>query len=160
MNPTDMLNASHEMVIQAVDGLPESEWEVPGACGEWSVKEIIAHLASYEHLLVEALTAFPTEVPAAYLRALKQPATFNATEVEARRYQTAQQIMDESHETQLQTTSLLAKIPAEMVEQKGTIPWYNKDACLSDLISSICTHTRNHCLQITQFRHKVREIEG
>jgi uncharacterized damage-inducible protein DinB len=160
MNPTDILNTSHQMVIQAVDGLPESEWEIPGACGEWSVKEVLAHLASYEHLLVEALIAFPTDEPTAYVRALKQPATFNASEVEARRYQTAQQIMDEYHEMQLQTTSLLANIPAEMVEQKGTIPWYNKDACLSDLISSVCAHTGEHCLQITQFRQKVKEIEG
>jgi hypothetical protein len=37
---------------------PEMAWETPGACGVWSVKDIIAHLASYERVLVDILTTF------------------------------------------------------------------------------------------------------
>jgi hypothetical protein len=42
--------------MQDIDALPENVWEIPCACGIWSVKDIIAHLASYEQVLVDILT--------------------------------------------------------------------------------------------------------
>ena len=50
MNAAEVLDNSHLMIIQAVDHLPELEWDIPNACGVWSVKDIIAHLTSYEHV--------------------------------------------------------------------------------------------------------------
>ncbi len=47
MNAVDILKYGHLTVIQTIDGFPESAWDTPGACGTWSVKDIIAHLASY-----------------------------------------------------------------------------------------------------------------
>ena len=54
MNTSDLLEKGHLMVIQVVDGLPELQWDVPGVCGEWSVKDIVAHLASYERVILDA----------------------------------------------------------------------------------------------------------
>jgi hypothetical protein len=53
MNAVDILKYGQLTVLRTLDGLPESAWETPGACGVWSVKEIIAHLASYEQVLVD-----------------------------------------------------------------------------------------------------------
>ena len=58
MNAVDILKYGQQMVLQAIDGFPETAWETPGACGVWSVKDIIAHLASYERVLVDILTTF------------------------------------------------------------------------------------------------------
>jgi hypothetical protein len=44
MNATDILKYGQVTALQAINGLPESAWETPGACGVWSVKDIIAHL--------------------------------------------------------------------------------------------------------------------
>ncbi|MGQ9887993.1 MAG: maleylpyruvate isomerase N-terminal domain-containing protein [Aggregatilineales bacterium] len=48
VNANDILKYGHLTVLQAVDGLPPADWETPGVCGVWSVKDIVAHLASYE----------------------------------------------------------------------------------------------------------------
>ena len=155
MNATELLDNSHMMIIQALDNLPESEWDTPHVCGEWSIKELVAHLASYEHALVDALNTFLGHEPTPYLlKSLQNGAAFNTQEVEKRRYDTAQHVLDEYNDTQVQTTSLLAQIPAEKVLQAGTMPWYHKDHCLNDLITIVYNHTCEHCGQITAFREK------
>ncbi|NJL58174.1 hypothetical protein HC928_25955 [bacterium] len=55
MNILDILKSGHQTVLKAVEELPQAIWEQPGACGEWSVKDIVAHLASFEVTLVDIL---------------------------------------------------------------------------------------------------------
>jgi hypothetical protein len=45
-------------VLQAIDAFPEMAWETSVACGVWSVKDVIAHLAFYEPVLVDIMTTF------------------------------------------------------------------------------------------------------
>ena len=153
MNTATLLENSNLRVIQAVDNLPETAWEIPGACGEWSVKDVIAHLASYEHLIVDVLATFTGSEPTPYvLRWIQQQAEFNATEVKERRYHTAQQIEDEYQDMQVQATSLLKEIPEESVQQKGTLPWYKPEYCLANFINLMAGHIQEHCNQIALFR--------
>ena len=58
MNAVDILKYGQQTVLQTIDGFPNSAWETPGACGVWSVKDIIAHLTSYEHVLIDVLSPF------------------------------------------------------------------------------------------------------
>lgn len=153
MNTSDMLQNSNLMVIQAVDGVPETNWDIPGACGEWSVKDIIAHLTSYEQVVLDVLNIFQQGEPTPYvLHWVNQPDAFNAAEVEKRKYLPAQQVIDEYQNLQVQATSLLMQIPAEKIQQSGTMPWYRKECCLADFIDLIYSHTREHCIQIALFR--------
>jgi hypothetical protein len=57
MNAADILKYGHLTALKAIDGLPDNAWEMGGACGIWSIKDIIAHLASYELVLVDILTS-------------------------------------------------------------------------------------------------------
>ena len=56
MNAIDILKYGQQTVLHTIDEFPDSAWETPGACGVWSVKDIIAHLASYEQVLIDILT--------------------------------------------------------------------------------------------------------
>lgn len=155
MDTSTLLENSNLMVIRAVENLNEAAWDIPGACGSWSVKDIIAHLASYEHIIVDILQTLQEqrEQPTPYvLRWINQPAEFNAAEVKARRYQTAQQIEDEYQDRQVQASSLLKELPAEMIHRQGTMPWYKPDCCLADFIALMSQHIQEHCGQIALFR--------
>ena len=55
MNAIDILKYGHQTVLQTLNGFPTTAWDTTGTCGEWSVKDIIAHLASYELVLVDIL---------------------------------------------------------------------------------------------------------
>lgn len=155
---TEILENSHQLVIRTLEDLPEEEWDLPGACGEWSVKEVLAHLTSYEHLLVDIFKTFQGEEPSSYLRETASAFdTFNEREVGKRKYETAQQVLMEYQDLQVQSTSLLTQIPEEAVERKGTMPWYRPELSLSDLINGLAAHTRTHCEQIAQFRERRRQ---
>ncbi len=159
MNAAEQLENNHLLVIQSVDNLPELDWDVPNVHGTWSVKDIIAHLTSYEHILTDVFRTFLEESPdTPYLsKFIKQNSDFNATEVETRKYSTAQQVIDEYEEAQVDSTALLARIPADIADKAGTMPWYGPERSLNDLIISFSTHIREHCEQIAAFREREKQ---
>jgi uncharacterized damage-inducible protein DinB len=158
MNIAALLEQSHMQVLQTVEDFPEDQWDTPGACGDWSVKDTIAHLTSYEHLLIDLLNALMNDTPTPYLDKFvnSQRDEFNTSEVAARQYYPAQQVIDEYNETQLQSSDLLAKLPLEKMTLKGTIPW-REERTLADMVNILYTHTNDHCTQIKAFREKEHE---
>ncbi len=158
MNVTEMLDASHILVFQVLDDLPETGWDVPGVCGDWSVKDVIAHLSSYENVLIDALKTLSGTEPTASLHSYIDDATaFSSSEVEARKYDTAQHVEDEYQDLQLQSSALLAGISPAVVMRAGTLSWTGTDQTLAEFIQTMCEHTRKHCEQIADFckSHKV-----
>jgi uncharacterized protein (TIGR03083 family) len=154
MNTVDILKYGHQTVLRTLEGLPESDWETGGVCGVWSVKDIIAHLASYEHWLVEVLSGFLEGGPTPTMdKMAQQPEQFNDAEVELRRSKSAAAVLAEYKETQAQTMALAARIPAETFRQNGTLPWYGAEYDLDDfIVYTFYGHKREHCAQIAVFR--------
>jgi hypothetical protein len=159
MNATDVLKYGQLTVMQAIDGFPETAWETPGACGAWSVKDIIAHLASYERVLVDILPPFTgggsTPVLNSYVELGGQ---FNESEVSRRRAKAIQDILAEFNDMHIQVMSLLVNIPSETLRQSGTLPWYGREYALDDvLVYMYYGHKREHSAQIAAFRDRLRE---
>src|SRR5437588_7030712 len=161
MNATDILKYGQLTVLQTIDGFPETAWETPGACGVWSVKDIIAHLASYEQVLIDILTACmgggPTPVLNSYL---EQGDQFNDIEVSRRQAKTIQDVLAEFNDTHTQVMSLIVKIPSETLRQTGTLPWYGMDYSLDDvLVYMYYGHKREHSAQIAAFRDRLDRLQ-
>jgi hypothetical protein len=155
MRTVDVLDKGHLMVMQTIDDLPEVRWDEPGVCGNWSVKEIIAHLTSYELLLIEAFKTFSGAKPdSSLLNFAQDNQRFHAAEVAKRRYATAQQIADEYNDVQVQAISLLAQVAPEKVTQKGIVPWFGPELALSEVVDQLCAHTCEHCEHIKNFRER------
>jgi DinB superfamily len=157
MNATDILKYGQPTVLQTIDGFPESAWETPGACGVWSVKDIIAHLASYEQVLVDILTTFTNGGPTPTLNTyIELGGQFNDSEVSRRKEKTMQEVLAELNDAYAQTMSLIVKIPPETLRQAGTLPWYGMDYSLDDVIVYMYYgHKREHSAQIAAFRDRL-----
>ena len=153
MNAVDILKYGHQTALQATEGFPEGEWKTAGACGVWSVKDIIAHLASYEEVLVDILSTFIGRHPTPYLdRFIELGGQFNDTEVEKRKGRTVREILDEFNDAYAQVMSLAAQIRPEQYRQSGTLPWYGLDYALDDVIVYMYYgHKREHSAQIAAF---------
>jgi hypothetical protein len=158
MNATDILKYGQLTVLQTIDGFPETEWETPGACGVWSVKDIIAHLASYERVLVDILAPFTSGGPTPALNAFTElGGQFNDIEVNKRKEKTIQDVLAELNDTHSQVMSLIVAIPLEKLRQSGTLPWYGMDYALDDVIVYMYYgHKREHSAQIAAFRDRLR----
>ncbi len=154
MNANDILRYGHGTVLQTIEGLPESAWETPGACGVWSIKDIIAHLASYEHVMVDVLSTFVSSGPTPYLSKFTDPDNnFNDSEVGARKGKTVGEVLGEINDTNAQVRSLAARIPVETFRQTGTLPWYGMEYALDDfIVYTQYGHKREHSAQIAAFR--------
>ena len=159
MTVAEQLENAHLLVIQTVDNLPELEWDIPMSDGGWTVKDTIAHLASYEQVLGDVLRTFADDTPETpYLsRYIHHNEDFNREEVSARSNNTAQQVIDEYQETQTDNTGLLTRIPVETFEKKGTLSWYGEDRSLSDFVRDKSVHIQQHCDGIAAFRNREKQ---
>jgi hypothetical protein len=157
MNAVDILKYGHLTVLQTLDGFPESAWDTPGACGNWSVKDIIAHLASNELVLVDVLTTLRGSGPTPVLdRFLELRGQFNDTEVSSRKEQTIKEVLEEYNDTHTQVMSMVTQLSSETLRQNGTLPWYGEVYALDDfLVYAYYGHKREHSAQIAAFRDRL-----
>lgn len=154
MNATDILKYGQLTVLQTIEGFPETDWETPGACGYWSVRDILAHLASYERVLVDILASFTTGGPTPALDTfIELGAQFNDSEVDRRKANGIQDVLAEFSDTHAQVMSLIIGIAPEKLREVGTLPWYGTAYSLDDvLVYMYYGHKREHSAQIAAFK--------
>jgi hypothetical protein len=160
VNATDILKYGQLTVQQAIDSFPESTYEKPGACGSWSVKDIIAHLASYEEVLVDVLYAFVGRHSTPQLDKFTELGKqFNDVEVERRKGRTLKEVLDELNDAHAQVLSLAERIRPEEFRRNGTLPWYGTEYALDDvLVYMYYGHKREHSAQIAAFRDRLENL--
>lgn len=155
MNATDVLRYGQLTLLGTLEGLSDDARDRPGACGDWSVKDIFAHLASYELVLVDALGAEAGERrDTSHLdRFTTLGPAFNDAEVAARADVGMAAVLAELGEAHDETLRLVATIPPERLREPGTLPWYGADYAIDDLIVyQYYGHKREHGAQVEAFR--------
>ena len=156
MNAIDILKYGQATVMQGIENLPSEIQETPGACGVWSVKDIVAHLTSYEHVLLDILGEFvgkPTGPTVS--RYIELGGQFNDIEVHERKEHSMQNVLAEFHDIHTQVISLAATIPPETFRKNGTLPWYGTNYALDDVIVYMYYgHKREHSAQIAAFQDR------
>jgi DinB superfamily len=157
MDATNILKYGQMTVLQAIDGFPEAAWEKSGACGVWSVKDIISHLASYELVLVDVLTTFTGQAATPTLNSfIEQGGQFNDLEVNKRGAKTMQEVLAEFNDTYSLVMSLITKITPETLRHNDTLPWYGMGYAIDDVIVYMYYgHKREHSAQIAAFRDRL-----
>ena len=157
MNARDVLQYGQRTALAAVEGFPEVSLDVAGACGSWSVKDIIAHLTSYEEVLIDILSGFLGRHATPSLdRYIELGERFNEVEVEKRRDRTARALLDEFGDAHAQVMELASGISSDTFRQVGTLPWYGAEYALDDLLVYMYYgHKREHSAQIAAFRDRL-----
>ena len=173
MNVTNILKSGHEMVLAAIEGLPEADWHVPGVCGVWSTKDVLAHVVAYEWLLVNVLASYLDGGPTPYLDAFKRdvlkPAgrDFNDLQVAQRRDRTVAEVLAEYGDAHTRVMALIEQIPPATFPRPGTLPWDGMDPwtgmeyALDDyLVHLPYGHKREHSAHIAVFRTRPKGDMG
>jgi uncharacterized protein (TIGR03083 family) len=159
MDTVAVLKYGHQAVLDAVADVADSDWEKPGACGDWSIKDILAHLTSFEQMLVdvvmETLLGCYVDTPT-LKRFIEDDDHFNDAEVEDRRLHTAAAILEEYQSAHEQVMKLFVRLPADVILRKGLLSWYGSDYDLEDfIVYTFYGHKREHCAQIAAFRDQL-----
>lgn len=160
MNARDILKYGHLTVLNTIAAFPANRVIVRGAVGYWSVKDVVAHLGSYELVLVEVLGSVlePCPTPLAHELAADGQA-FNDHQVDVlRRDRTMDEVMTEYSAAYEQVGRLAARVPLDEWRRNGVLPWYGPEYDLEDFIAyTYYGHKREHCGQIQVFRDRVEE---
>ena len=159
MNVHDVLKYGNLTLLRTIEGLPEADWMARGVCGWWSVKDIVAHLTSYELVLVEVLTSFLGSGPTPTLDQYTSlnGDQFNQVQVSLRKDKTPAEVLAEYRDRQACTMMLVAQVAPETLREPGTIPWYGIEYSLDDFIAyAYYGHKREHSTQIAVFRDRIK----
>lgn len=160
MHPVDVLTYGNGTVLRAVEGLPAADWDTAGVCGWWSAREIIAHLASFEHILIEALeiAGGARDDYGPILRAwFRDPQAFNDQQVADRAPLTPEAMLADYAAAQAQTMTLAAALPPAAWQRTGFLRAYGTAYDPEDFITyAFYGHKREHAAQIAIFRDAIR----
>lgn len=160
MHPVDVLKYGNLTVLRVVEGLPAADWDTAGVCGWWSVREIIAHLTSFELILGEAL-AIAGGTRDGYgpiLRAwFRDGQAFNDDQVAARAALSPEETLADYAAAQAQAMTLATALPPEAWLQTGFLRAYGPEYDPQDFITyTLYGHKREHAAQIAVFRDAIR----
>ena len=158
MNASDILKYGNDFVLRNLADLPQDKWEVENVCGWWSTKNIVAHLASFEHVLNEILNSFVGSGPTPYLDQFSNhEGNFNDFQVGLRKDKTAQAVLEEYEARHAMNMALIGQIDAETLRRPGTLPWYGAEYALDDfIVYSFYGHKREHTAQVNVFKDTLK----
>jgi hypothetical protein len=162
MHILDMLEYGHQMVLDTLADADAALVEVTGACGEWSIKDIVAHLASFEAITLDAIASLsPYALTPTLDRWLASPDTFNDSEVENRRTQPMSAIVAEYTEYHHLVLDQLIHTPPAKLQVAGGLDWYGAAYDVEDfLVYTNYAHKREHCAQIAAFLDRYKLHNG
>lgn len=104
---------------EALDGLSDEEMSEPGAVGEWSVRDLLAHVTTWEE---EAIKSLPVIVRGGKLPRYASVGgidAFNAREQEAKRALSLDRLRVEMAATHQRLLALLDRVPESAYRQEG-----------------------------------------
>jgi hypothetical protein len=159
MNQLDILKYGDLTFMGTVGKFPKEEWYTSGACGYWSVKDLVGHLASYELVLVEILNNLLNPGPTPLLdKFTSRTVNFNDEQVDVlRKDRTMEQVMDEYKTAHEQAMAAAAKIAPKMWTQNGILAWYGDQYDLDDfIVYTYYGHKREHSGQIAVFSDRFK----
>ena len=157
MNAVDILKYGNRTFHNTLR-LPMEEWTTP-AFAVSGGQRIVAHLASYEELLVDILRSFLDGEQTPRLdRYLALGMSFNDTTVAERQSQSSQEALAEYDKHHVEVMSLIPRLPVELLRRPGTLPWYGAEYALDDyLVYQFYGHKREHSAQIAVFSDVLEE---
>jgi len=157
MNPQDVLKYGHRTVMRTVEAFPPEQWYTPGACGRWSVKDLVAHLSSFELVLAEALENCLSPGPTPLVdRFAAGGQAFNDEQVDRlRKDWKMEAAMDEYLSAHRRVWAAAGRLAPEVWEQEDIFPWYGAEYDLEDfVVYTFYGHKREHMGQVQVFRDR------
>jgi Mycothiol maleylpyruvate isomerase N-terminal domain len=157
MNAQDILNYGHQTVLKAIDGIGHEAWETTGVVGIWTLKDVMAHLASFEQVLAEILSSLQDKAAStATLEQFINHPDFNNSQVALRKGQTPDQVYAEYQNWYQQVRDWVERTPEPTFKQVGILPWYGAEFDLEDfLVYTYYGHKREHSAQIALYKKRL-----
>ncbi len=157
MNAADILRYGSRTLMQAIEGLAVTYWDVP-ALGTWTVKDIMAHMTCQEQVLADVLAGFSGDGPTPHLiRYLELGHKFDEVRVAEYRGVGVEGILADYNQAHARVMEAITRIPPEVLRRTETLPWYGAEYSLDDyIVYASYGHKREHSAHIGMFRDRLK----
>ena len=139
------LSRTRAELLAAIGGLHEAALDRQGVVGDWSIKNVLAHIAAWEAWVVEALPARMTTgaTPEDFRQRAEDEDRFNAEEVAEREELTPDEQLMELERTRAELLAYLHGLDAAALERKH--PWDSWEGTVPEyLLEALCDHEAEH----------------
>jgi hypothetical protein len=128
----------------------EARLTQPGVVGDWSVKDVVAHLTAWERRPLEWLQAArrgDAPVPAPWPQNLSEDET-NAWIYDSNRGRSLQEILDESRTVSRQIVELVLELPEKDLSDPQRYAWTQGISLIERMPGNTFDHYREHGEQV------------
>ncbi|MCB0214619.1 MAG: ClbS/DfsB family four-helix bundle protein [Anaerolineae bacterium] len=129
LNKTNLLNelqAEYQNWQALLDQIGPARMDWPGVAGDWSIKDVIAHITGWRRRTVgrlQALQQGQPEPPPPWPTDLQTDDEINGWIYQSRRDYSVSQVLDESHQVFQQLLAAIDSLPAAVLAQAHRLPW-------------------------------------
>jgi hypothetical protein len=149
------LEEGRERFLDAIEGLSEAALQQPGVAGDWSVKDILAHLARWEAELVKLLwQAQHGEKPNTVHFTQRDVDETNARWHRQSQSRPLDRVLDDFHGVRVQTTRRIESLPAGALENPAAYPWLAGKPLWEWIAGDSFEHEAEHEVQIRNWRQE------
>ena len=146
------LDNSRERLLATIEPLPDEALAAPGAMGEWSVVDLLAHLTVWESELVTALMQIDRgKKPARLLEAYSDVDGYNARSFAANRGREPDRIFDDFHGVRRQLEGWLAEFEDRDLNDTKRYQWASGRALWEIIEENSFGHETEHQVEIESF---------
>jgi hypothetical protein len=139
------LGSTRAELLAAIGGLGEAALDRKGVIGDWSIKNVLAHIAAWEAWVVEVLPERMTTgtTPQGFRQRAEDEDRFNAEEVAEREELTPDEQLMELERTRAELLAYLHGLDAAALERKQ--PWDTWEGTLPEyLLEALRDHEAEH----------------
>jgi hypothetical protein len=156
----DMLDASREQILIAIEPLSDDELMQPGVVGEWSIATTLALLTAWEAELVTGLMKIDQgKRPDRLLQILKNPAPFIENIVEESSERLLDQIFTDWQHVRVKLEGWLEGFSHRELTQPGRFKWF-KGKSLADVVLQMTVQQEEKYVDaMAAFANKVTAAE-
>ncbi len=156
MNKVELITAltqSREKFLEALEGLSEEAMLEPGVVGEWSVKDVLAHISRWEAELVKLLWQARQGVkPTTQLNSQEPDEEINARWQQEDRSRPLERILQDFHGVRNQTIRRLEAFTEQELNDPQRFPWLEGKPLWRWVAGDSFKHEIEHLEQIITWR--------
>ena len=156
MNKTQLLQelvASRIDILKAIENLPDNLLDLPGVAGNWSIKDIMAHLLMWEAETIRLLYQTRNNIrPVTAHFSPKSEDELNATWVSASKERTLDQVLEDFFAIREQTLQQVDSFSDKELNNPDKFSWLKGKSLVGLLEDYLVKHDREHAAQIQAWR--------
>ena len=144
------LTQSRQVLHQAIQGLSEEEMTQVQVEGEWTIQDVMGHIASWEETLLEPLRRYANGDPFG-VEVIKDYLAWNDEQAARKQNVPLNEILDELAAVRQELVSAASRLSDEQWAQPELFPWGEKGT-MAQALSGLASHEMEHVHTIQQWR--------